>query len=667
MTLKTNNVTKLPTKAKLIDILLICTDKKSLLETQSLLNHLPTTEIKFRIETTKNLKESIQAMCRHLADLVLLDLHGIKNPDTLVKTISTEFPDTSLIVLIDPGKEEIGKVLINSGAKDYIVKREHSVEETLLKTIRFALERSALYKKLNENQDRKFQNLILQSKEAIFIISDEEKVIFTNDAANQIYHKTRKDIIGYNFHIEIKPFKVKGDETVFPNFDYRLLNHLVSSGKRHEIVQINKSGEYSFLEANANKIDWSGQPSIILRLYDITDNKRISKLTSEIEEKQRLDKLKDEFLSVVSHEMRTPLTIVKGSVSNLLDGVVGDFSTPQRKVLHTTERNVNRLARIINDLLDLSRLESGKATVNRQKLDILDVTKEVVSNFESVAQEKSIKFEIKKMKEAQPVFADPDMVVQIFNNLINNAVRFTDSKITIKISLDKLNKVNNKSQKPDCVKVTIIDNGKGIPKEHVPSLFNKFEQINRPTGGSGYKGTGLGLAICKEIITLHHGDIWANDVDKGASFSFTFPLYHDYDEFLSVLEQSVSQAKSEQVPLSLLVVKIANLSLMNEKSTEKDIAWMCNDLLNEIRHKCLRKPDFIHFRRNTKEFIIILSDTNSNAATNVCRRIQNITKDCFCPSTSGKIFVDLNIGMSEYPDDATQPEDLLEIAFNNKK
>ncbi len=489
--------------------------------------------------------------------------------------------------------------------------------------------------------------------EIILVVNQDGDVLFANKAAEKIRGQTPGEIIGKKLNeiIVTTPTKTGKPATQVLTLDQ--LDGLAQKGVPLELSLTFVAGVKKQIECRVSDILWEHHKAYLLALHDITDIRRIAQLTAEIKEKSRIDKLKDEFISIVSHEMRTPLTIIKGAVSNLKDGIIGPMTDKQLKVLDTTNRNVDRLARIINDLLDLSRLESGKAKIIRRKTNIKTAVDEVVLNFQNAAMEKNIAVLTDIPLDLPPVFADNDLIHQVLTNLVNNALRYAKQKITVQVVIDK----------DQNVRVGVIDDGEGIPKDKLGNLFNKFEQINRPTGGSGYKGTGLGLAISKQIITLHQGHIWADsDLGLGARFYFSLPVYHENDDFLVALENVIATAEKNKAKLSLLIISLSNMGKIADQSSEKDIAWMFADITREIRNKALRKSDFMHFKRDTREFVVMLPDTERDVAKKIAERVHNLTKDCFCPGRLGKIFVTLHIGVAVYPDDAHAAPQLLEKA-----
>ena len=230
-------------------------------------------------------------------------------------------------------------------------------------------------------------------------------------------------------------------------------------------------------------------------------------------ERKSIDKLKDEFISTVSHEMRTPLAIVKEGVSNLKDGIAGRLNRKQNEIVDMTVRNIDRLRKIIDNILNFSRLESGKAVMHCTRLDIDSLITDATKGCQSLVHSKKITLDCATPKLPK-VFADSEMIMEVLHNLIDNAVRFAKSRVEISAC------------KKNCfVQITVFNDGPLIDMKHHDKLFQKFSQQERPSGGGGYKGTGLGLAIAKEIVGLHQGKIWVeNQKKEGVVFHFTLPL-----------------------------------------------------------------------------------------------------------------------------------------------
>lgn len=307
---------------------------------------------------------------------------------------------------------------------------------------------------------------------------------------------------------------------------------------------------------------------------------------TDVTERKRLDQLKDEFISTVSHELRTPLTIIKGAISNLQDGIVGELTPMQQKVIATANRNVDRLTRIINDLLDLSRLESGHAVMHRRATDVAAILREVQQNFAVIVEESGLTCVIEPIPADCRAYADPDLLQQVVTNLVTNALRFARQTITLSVRMAPYDAVRTAAQLSPlqlptpvggdaaCVVLTVSDDGPGIAEAAQEQLFSKFAQLNRPMGGAGYKGTGLGLAICRAIAEQHHGTIWyESNMPHGARFSCAVPAHHALSECWAVLESRLQSAEAKQQACAVLLLRHA--------TTDADTLRQCEAVLRE--------------------------------------------------------------------------------------
>jgi len=241
---------------------------------------------------------------------------------------------------------------------------------------------------------------------------------------------------------------------------------------------------------------------------DITERKKIEKALKEAAE------LKSHFTSMVSHELRTPLTAIKESISIVMDGTAGELNEEQRGFLDISKRNVDRLARLINDVLDYQKLESGKFEFHFQENDINEIIKETENTMVSVAKEKGLDIILNLGSNLPKIQCDKDKIIQVLTNLLSNAIKFTE-KGSITIISEK---------RDNAIELKIKDAGIGIKNEDLPRLFHAFEQLGkgneRKTGS-----TGLGLAISKEIIDKHKGKIWVeSELGKGSAFHIILPI-----------------------------------------------------------------------------------------------------------------------------------------------
>jgi PAS domain S-box-containing protein len=231
---------------------------------------------------------------------------------------------------------------------------------------------------------------------------------------------------------------------------------------------------------------------------------------SDVTEQKSLDKMKDEFVGVVSHELRSPVAVIMASISTLKEEHLGSLNEDQAKIVDILSRQTARLHSFINSLLDLSRMESGTTHLNLRHVDLCSLVKEMAQSAEA-HQNPKIRLITELPSHLPLITADEDMVVQVISNLLSNALRYAKSSVAMGI----------KQSREEGLTLYIRDDGEGIAPQDIPKLFNKFVQIKRPAG-AGYKGTGLGLAICKEIMKLHHGNIWVESQPGKSCTIFAF-------------------------------------------------------------------------------------------------------------------------------------------------
>jgi two-component system sensor histidine kinase GlrK len=227
-----------------------------------------------------------------------------------------------------------------------------------------------------------------------------------------------------------------------------------------------------------------------------------------------LDNMKSEFFATMSHELRTPLTSIKEGIGLLLEGVGGAVTDKQRRLLRILAEESDRLIRLVNSLLDLSKMEEGMMTYTVEPSSLASVIQRAVTEIGPLAEAKRIKIEAKVAKQIPMVKMDPDRILQALRNLVGNAVKFTPEGGRVTLSAE---------QKNGSVEVSVTDTGPGISAEDLPMIFDKYRQGNS-SASYMLRGTGLGLAIVKHIITSHGGNVWVeSEAGQGSSFIFVLP------------------------------------------------------------------------------------------------------------------------------------------------
>jgi hypothetical protein len=243
-------------------------------------------------------------------------------------------------------------------------------------------------------------------------------------------------------------------------------------------------------------------------------------LATANEELEPLSEAKSNFVSMVSHELRTPLTAISEGINLIADGSLGPTNDQQARFLKLAQRNCNRLGELINDLLDLSNIETGRMDFRPARLDLSHVVNEVADTFRVLAREKGLALELALPDAPIHVHADDRMVRRILTNLVNNALKFTDrGTITIAAAANG-----------EDARISVQDTGIGIPLAEQARMFEKFRQIQH-RGRGRPAGTGLGLALTRHMVEISRGRIWFESQEgTGTAFHFTLPLHTGNEE-----------------------------------------------------------------------------------------------------------------------------------------
>lgn len=367
---------------------------------------------------------------------------------------------------------------------------------------------------------------------------------------------------------------------------------------------------------------------------------------------EKLEQLKSEFISIVSHELRTPLTAIKNSLNIILSGKSGELPAPMLNFLNMASRNVTRLAGIINDLLDLSKIEAGKMDFRFGEFSVKTPIEDVYATFLASAQEKNINLQIQTEEDLESGYGDLDRLEQILSNLVSNAIKFTAEQGEIIVSAQKATR--EEIQKcptkltGDYVKFSVKDTGIGIAQEDIPKVFDKFQQIEsalvRKVGG-----TGLGLSIARQLVEAHRGCIWVDsEVGLGSTFSFLVPLADKANVFMLELDKYIQGAKQSHSAFSLITIC--------QKNGKDFISEFAQN--PTIVTKYDKARIFVQEGGNTAMTRIILPQATKMASDILIQKIKELI-------ISQKVAYNISLGGVIYPDDAISADELLQKSEEN--
>lgn len=400
-------------------------------------------------------------------------------------------------------------------------------------------------------------------------------------------------------------------------------------------------------------------PEMMVRLNKVLEEKQrvkrlgdfIGQLEESVQELRKLDEIKSEFVSVASHELRTPLAAIKNAVQLILTGKTGAINENQVKFLSMAERNINRLMNILNDLLSLSRIESGKMTMNFEELDLRGLIEFIHSSFKPQTDGKSIHLRMELPPEVPAIYGDREKVEQILTNLVGNALKFTPEGGAILISAKPED--GNGSR----MAISVKDTGAGIPSDQLDKIFEKFHQVEGSLQRS-VGGTGLGLAITKGLVEAHQGRIFVeSEVGKGSVFTFTLPISRGEkrdSQFRPILDRELRRAQENLSPLTLFLLQV------EEGEGKKD---PLREQIEKEMKKCLCRKSDILLRREREKLWVAICETGRKGAEVIRQRIEeNLRKN---PPAGLLLPPVLKIGAATYPDEALSKRELFRKAKND--
>jgi PAS domain S-box-containing protein len=408
--------------------------------------------------------------------------------------------------LLEPvDKLIIGTQLVGQGKLDYQIKKYSNDEigrlveafNEMIRKLRTSIEKETKSSEKALMESSKAELIIDSMADGVIVTDKDHMVVLFNRAAEKIFEISATKIVGKN----ILHMTKSGIATIF--YDLFEEEELLLNKKNRVIVK-------EFLSKQPKKM----LKATIGPLRGVRGKKKGGSVIviEDITKLREIENMKTEFVSIVSHELRTPLTSIRGYAELLHLGKMGELDSRQQKAVDIINTEANRLTDLINDILDLSKLETGKVKLNLEEVDLVACLEQ--SPGLHIIKEKGIQFK-KYVPAGMPrLYVDKNKIMQVFTNLLSNAAKFTKKggKISVRFRVRK-----------DTFHISIKDSGIGIAKKHIPHLFDKFYQVEthlrRKQGG-----TGLGLPIVKEIVTMHSGFISVDSkINKGTTMSFTIP------------------------------------------------------------------------------------------------------------------------------------------------
>ncbi len=495
--------------------------------------------------------------------------------------------------------------------------------------------------------------IIQKTPGAIIIVDDSGIVQFVNPATESLFGKSAEEFVGSMFG-----YPVVTDDTI-------------------EMEVLLKGGKRGIVEMRSVEKTWRGKSAHFISLFDITTIKNAEETLIQLNEKlKKLNEMQTDFIAVASHELRTPLTSIKNAIDILASGKAGALNQNQERFLTMAVRNIDRLANIINDLLNLAKLEAGKAEIYLSEVDLISVIQQAIATFKTQADAKAQTLETDCPKGLPTVYADQDRVDQILYNLMSNALKFTAERGGICVSArivdcllpeqgvdSDLSGMNDdlkarsgfiqeslKEINHQWIEVSVTDTGVGLSPDDQKRIFDQFVQVGGSMGRTN-EGTGLGLSIVKELIAAQGGKISVeSQAGEGSRFFFTLPVFSRQTADSNTLETEIRQYMGSP-PFSLLRIGFSQGESLDPHLLEK-LEKFSRNIIRRSEDCFICQPSF-------KRLIIILASTPKPQAIMVREKLEKAFAQNWPLSDGGLPDI---LGPFAFPEDGRTLRDFLGAA-----
>jgi len=459
----------------------------------------------YETTTAENGRQAMDLLSRDAVDLILLDLKmPVMSGEEVLEKTRTKYPDIPVIIITGHGTIDTAVECMKKGAYDFITK-PFQIDQFLL-TINRAAERRVLEKKARLFEEEKLRNLydlnLEKSRLKTMINCMANGVMVTNRNLEVVLHNPAL----------MRLLEISG-EIENPISISRIIKNdsLITTLKQIQYGEFSRDESISQeIEAGKNVLRAISAPALG------PDNDVVGTVTvlEDITAFKQLDEMKSDFVNMVAHELRSPLVSIRQLDSVLLEGMAGPLLEKQQDFVGRGIKKIDALLKLINDLLDIAKIESGKAVRHQVPIDIGQVIEDMIVLMEPRASEQDIELSY-SCKDLKPVKADPKSIEEIFNNLITNAINYSPDAGQVVVSAEGLG---------EYIEIKVMDTGVGIPAEELPKIFDKFYRVKHPKTRQ-VMGTGLGLSIVKGVVEAHHGTIDVeSSPNKGTTFRILLPV-----------------------------------------------------------------------------------------------------------------------------------------------
>jgi two-component system sensor kinase FixL len=343
--------------------------------------------------------------------------------------------------------------------------------------------------------------------DGVITISDRGLIETANPAAEKIFGYRIEELTGHNVSMLMPNPYQNGHDQYLKNYLDTGDKKIIGIGR--QVTGLRKNGSTFPLELAISEMEVNGQRMFTGVVRDISERQETEEKLRSAMRRVHEQQIKDEFVTTVSHELRTPLTSIKASLDLIISGDIDSNPGQVKMLIHIAHKNSERLLLLINDILDISKIDSEKMSMNKERIKLRPFLEIAIFDNQVYAEKHQVKFVLTQCPSQIYINADPDRLMQVMSNLMSNAAKFSHENSAVEISASVIN---------DIIRIAVCDKGRGIPVGFRDKVFDKFTQADN-SDTRQMSGTGLGLHISKAIVEQHDGELsFVSEVDNGSTF-----------------------------------------------------------------------------------------------------------------------------------------------------
>jgi signal transduction histidine kinase/DNA-binding response OmpR family regulator len=520
-----------------VSLLLVESNAQDVRSIRDLLDHLPDGLVALQHAST--LAAGLDLLSGQQVDAILLDLQlpDSQGPDTFY-ALQPHCPTVPVLLLSDTDDEAVATQTAKHGAQDYLIK-EDLTSRSLLRAVRYGIDRHRLAQELAEKNlelresDQRHRAIIESHADGVVIVDSRGRILFANPSAHELYAAAPGTLTGTSFGIPHPSADVGEISIMRPMGAHRVAEMRVTQTVWHHtdvfLVALRDTTARSDSEAAITLYRDHLQELVFRRTeqlsrindhlnQEIQDHEQTeASLRDAVEKLETHNQMQTDFVSNVSHELKTPLASIEYAVDNLLNGIVGESPERVERYLTMIREDVTRLGETVGDILDVSRLDAKTLVLSRIRLHLSRLVLHAVSSVQDQALKKGHHITFLAKHTSPFAEVDPGKIERVILNILSNAIKYGEGNGLIEVRLTV------PADAPDTIAISVSDNGPGIPPEHINRVCDRYYRV-----GQHVSGTGLGLSLCKEIIELHGGKLKvespAPDQQKGTCVTINLPV-----------------------------------------------------------------------------------------------------------------------------------------------